>query len=73
MGNQQQKRGYSVREAAQYLSLSKSFLDHARLSGDGPKFIRVGRRNVLYLREDLDAWLDQHQRYRHTAEESVAA
>jgi hypothetical protein len=25
----------------------------------GPRFVRVGDKGVLYLKEDLDRWLDQ--------------
>jgi excisionase family DNA binding protein len=46
----------SVREAAQYIGLSKTFLDHRRISGNGPTFLKVGGR-VLYERDALDAWL----------------
>lgn len=46
----------SVREAAQYIGLSKTFLDHRRVSGDGPTFLKLGGR-VLYERDALDAWL----------------
>jgi predicted DNA-binding transcriptional regulator AlpA len=43
-------------EAAQYLGVSKSFLDKARCYGtNGPRFMRFGRA-VVYSTEDLDQW-----------------
>jgi hypothetical protein len=42
--------------AADYTGLSVSFFNRARLDGDGPVFLKLGRR-VVYERADLDAWL----------------
>lgn len=42
-------------EAARTLRLSPRTLERHRLTGTGPKFIKLGRR-VLYRRADLDAW-----------------
>jgi len=58
-------RGLSEKLAAQYVGVSVSFLQKDRMNGvlpnrtRGPEFIKVGKR-VLYLREDLDKWLDGH-------------
>jgi len=49
-------------EAAQYLGLAVSTLEKARLRSDGPRFIRLGRRAVGYLIEDLDSWIGAGQR-----------
>lgn len=43
-------------EAAAYLSVSRSWLEKARLQGRGPRYIRCGAR-VLYRISDLDAFL----------------
>ena len=45
------------REAATYLRVSKSYLDKLRVYGDGPRFLRPGKRKVFYRKSDLDAWL----------------
>jgi predicted DNA-binding transcriptional regulator AlpA len=45
----------SVRDAAAYLGLSKSFLDKRRLDGGGPIFLKMGRR-VAYDTADLELW-----------------
>ena len=47
--------------AATYVGLSESTLEKKRLSGDGPKFIRLGGRAVGYDIRDLDAWLDDQR------------
>jgi hypothetical protein len=52
--------------AARYVRLSASTLAKMRLSGNGPAFLKAGRR-VLYRRVDLDAWLES-RRARHTSD-----
>ena len=47
--------------AADYLGLSKTYLDKLRCFGGGPRFAKIGRR-VIYRVSDLDAWLEQHMR-----------
>ncbi len=47
--------------AAAYLSLSTQRLAKMRLTGEGPVYRKVGR-SVLYLRSDLDAWLESLSR-----------
>jgi hypothetical protein len=34
-------------EAAKFLRISESWLAKARMRGDGPPFIRIGRRSVI--------------------------
>ncbi|MEW6596787.1 MAG: helix-turn-helix domain-containing protein [Pseudomonadota bacterium] len=46
---------FTVSEAAQWLKLSESFLNKARLTGLGPPYVRLGRA-VRYRHEDLEAW-----------------
>ena len=53
-------RGFSTAAAARFLGLSESFLEKARIGQTktpGPRATTIGRR-VLYLRENLDAYLD---------------
>jgi excisionase family DNA binding protein len=47
----------TVPEAADYLRVSKSYLDKLRVYGGGPPFMRLGVRKIAYRRSDLDAWL----------------
>ena len=54
-------RGLRTRDAATYIGFSEAFLRKARrgeTTVPGPIFKRIGSR-VIYLREDLDAFLDQ--------------
>jgi excisionase family DNA binding protein len=44
------------REAADYLRVSKSYLDKLRVYGGGPKFLRFGKRKILYRKSDLSLW-----------------
>ena len=60
-----EKRGFSSKEAANYIGMSDSYLRVDRSQGPGenrtpgPPYTRKGRR-VIYLREDLDAWLENN-------------
>jgi hypothetical protein len=42
-------------QAAEYLGVSKSFLDKARIYGGGPRFMRFGRA-IVYSTDDLAEW-----------------
>lgn len=48
-----------VEQAADYLRVSKNYLDKLRVSGKGPRFVRLGRRKVLYRKSDLDKWVEE--------------
>jgi excisionase family DNA binding protein len=51
----------TVKEAAEYLRLSRSTLDRLRIKeGGGPRFIRLGKL-IFYDQRDLDSWLDSHR------------
>jgi predicted DNA-binding transcriptional regulator AlpA len=49
-------------EAAGYLGLSTSTLAKMRLRGDGPPYLKAGRRAVIYDVQDLEAWLGTRRR-----------
>lgn len=51
----------SDREAAQYIGMSASYLQHARLRNEGPPFVRLGRRTIRYRVEDLQRFLGEHR------------
>lgn len=42
--------------AAKALSLSETWLEQMRLKGNGPPFVKIGRR-VLYRPADVSEWL----------------
>ena len=44
-------------EAARYLGVSKSWLDHAEARKKGPPFVRLGRRIIRYCPTKLSVWL----------------
>jgi len=46
------------RQVARMIGMSIGSLRRWRLVGQGPPFIRVGRRGVRYKPEDLASWLD---------------
>ena len=59
-------RKLNVQEAARFLGLSVSTLNKLRLSGNGPSYMKLGRR-VLYDVHDLEAWAAGRKR-NHTSE-----
>ena len=59
---------YTPDEAAKFLNSNVRTLERWRTEGNGPRFVKVGRR-VHYRREALDAWIIQQERS-HTAEVS---
>ncbi|MEP6868700.1 MAG: helix-turn-helix domain-containing protein [Novosphingobium sp.] len=48
----------TVREAAQYLKLGKPTLDRYRVTGDGPRYVRMSPGAIRYRRADLECWLE---------------
>lgn len=66
MPNNELIRGMTEEQAAVYLGVSTSTLRHSRCEGlrEGrmppPPFVRLGRK-IVYLRDDLDAWLAQNR------------
>jgi len=62
MGTQGYERPMlATAQAADYCGLSASTLNKGRVYGDGPSFLKLGRR-VVYHPEDLDAWLIARRR-----------
>jgi excisionase family DNA binding protein len=55
------KRLLTVAEAATYLSLSASTLNKLRVSGGGPRYVKLGGK-ILYDVRDLDQWIEDHKR-----------
>ena len=58
----------TVREAAAYLGVSKSWLDKQRLIGQFAPYVKIGRRRVGYDIADLDAATERAKR-RSTSEQ----
>lgn len=55
-----QPRVLRTRAAAQFLALAPSTLEKKRVSGDGPRFIRLGRA-VGYDVRDLENWIEANK------------
>lgn len=60
----------STEAAAAYLQSHPRTLAEWRLVGNGPKYVRVGRR-AFYRKADLVAWLDAHVFERTSHEHDV--
>lgn len=45
-------------EAAQFLKVSPRTIEKWRITGEGPEFLRLGRRRVVYRPEDLESWAE---------------
>lgn len=57
------ERPMTIPEVAEYLSVSERTLEGWRLSGKGPRYIRLGiagRAKILYHRREIDAWLEKN-------------
>lgn len=46
------------REAARDLKFSTVTLQRMRLTGEGPRFAKLGKKSVRYRRADLDEWVE---------------
>jgi predicted DNA-binding transcriptional regulator AlpA len=57
------------REVAAVLRLSERTLERHRVSGTGPRFVKLGRR-VVYRRHDIEEWAAEHT-LRSTSEREV--
>ena len=51
----------TTEEAAEYLRLSPRTLERYRVTGEGPRFLKVGRR-VFYRQSAFDHWLKNKTR-----------
>ena len=46
--------------AADFLGVTRSALQKWRITGSGPKFVRISSRCVRYRRQDLVEWAQAH-------------
>lgn len=67
-----EQRLLTTKEAAQYLGLSKAFLERDRWLGARIPFIKVGSRAVRYRLSDLNSYLDSKVR-RSTSDRGAQA
>jgi hypothetical protein len=57
-----QSAAMDSKAAGIYVGLSEVSMKKFRCLGGGPIFLKLGRRSVRYLREDLDRWLQESRR-----------
>jgi hypothetical protein len=60
-----------VKGAAAYIPCGVSTLNKLRVSGGGPRYIKIGGR-ILYDDRDLDKWIEDHKRNSTSEEPPVA-
>ena len=53
---------HTAKDAARLLKVSPSWLAKARMRGDGPPYIPVGRRSIRYADAALIQWMKSRQR-----------
>ncbi|HEY8271555.1 MAG TPA: helix-turn-helix domain-containing protein [Pseudobdellovibrionaceae bacterium] len=46
----------NTKNMAEYLNMSQSWARQARMRGDGPPFLKIGR-TVRYRKTDVDEWM----------------
>lgn len=54
---------YNTEQAAQFLGVSKAFLERDRWAGARIPFIKIGTRAVRYSPDDLESYLNQQRRF----------
>lgn len=58
---------WDQKQVAAYLGKSTAWCERARWTGEGPKFIKLGR-NVRYRAEDVVAWVEAQPCVNSTSE-----
>lgn len=61
----------TVEGAAEYIGVSKSFLDKQRITGSGPVYLKIGRL-IAYDVADIDDWLRSRRRTSTSANAEAA-
>lgn len=59
--NSEFKHLLTPRDAANLLRLSNSWLAKARMRGDGPSYVKIGRA-IRYQQDTLIEWMKSHRR-----------
>jgi predicted DNA-binding transcriptional regulator AlpA len=62
MAGDNMRRILRTREAAAYIGFAKSTLEKLRLTGGGPRFVKIGTRAVGYALDDLDDFINGRRR-----------
>ena len=64
-------RLYSTAETAEALGISERALERLRSVGGGPRFCRIGPRQVRYRESDLNSWVASRTFAHHSAEQAA--
>jgi predicted DNA-binding transcriptional regulator AlpA len=51
-----------TKQTAEYIGCAKSTLDKLRVTGGGPKFIKIGKKVIYDIEGDVDPWLERQKR-----------
>lgn len=54
------KRFYTPEELSECIGISVSALNKLRMTGEGPKYIKVGFRSCRYPAIEVEKWLEGH-------------
>jgi predicted DNA-binding transcriptional regulator AlpA len=52
----------TTQQAAEYLGMKKAYLQRLRMTGEGPEYLRISPRRVLYTMDDITRWLEAQRR-----------
>ena len=55
-------------QAAKRIGLAKNTLEKMRVSGEGPPFVRISPRRIVYEAAALDSWIKSRGEHRSTSE-----
>ena len=58
------------KEAAEAAGVSERTLDRMRETGDGPRYVRLGKRRIGYEVDEFDRWLKANT-FSHRADEAA--
>ncbi len=58
---QPRRRLLRVAQAAHYCGMARGAFDRMRPKGQGPRWIRLGTKLIVYDQADLDAWLEANK------------
>lgn len=72
MSEKAENKTFDSKQAAQYLCVSEISIRNSRITGllggiKAPSFRKIGRK-VIYLKSDLDSWLDDLPSFENTTQ-----
>jgi predicted DNA-binding transcriptional regulator AlpA len=55
-----EQEAFTPRDIERIYRLNRGVLAHWRCTGQGPRYVKAGSRKVLYLRADVESWLQEN-------------